>query len=361
MSDLAHQDAITVHVMGLPPCKQIQSLLSPSHPHRPRVVALLAATSSSLPKGFAPFRGAVSLEVTLRSPLHAPPGDVTNFLGGIADVLQRKPRADELGELAHVAVYENDRQIRRIAFQQLPDEDLRYELHISGMAGPPISTALRTPILGLSIDVPLVDTDELAIEFVNLMLNPQSRGISLADESALVLWLALQGVAQQPLADQLHRNPGNSRRDSESAFEEAERLASALSRIFTDSATADDLVLFNDLWRRCLVDVTLNTDAESDSEVVSFMARELRSLLAPVLSSAIRLMRPSIRHRLRLCGNVACGRLFLDKSKTGTRLWCSMALCGNRAKARAWRLRHARLQDPAVGYVVAERGAAWQT
>jgi predicted RNA-binding Zn ribbon-like protein len=29
-----------------------------------------------------------------------------------------------------------------------------------------------------------------------------------------------------------------------------------------------------------------------------------------------------------------CGWLFLDTSRTGTRRWCSMELCGNRAKAR---------------------------
>ena len=38
--------------------------------------------------------------------------------------------------------------------------------------------------------------------------------------------------------------------------------------------------------------------------------------------------------RLRVCAGDDCGWLFLDRSKAGRRRWCSMADCGNRAKAR---------------------------
>ncbi|MEY9214953.1 CGNR zinc finger domain-containing protein [Thermobifida halotolerans] len=37
--------------------------------------------------------------------------------------------------------------------------------------------------------------------------------------------------------------------------------------------------------------------------------------------------------RIRRCANPACVLRFLDTSKNGTRRWCSMATCGNRAKA----------------------------
>jgi predicted RNA-binding Zn ribbon-like protein len=40
------------------------------------------------------------------------------------------------------------------------------------------------------------------------------------------------------------------------------------------------------------------------------------------------------RRRVRLCANAQCLWLFLDQSKGGTRRWCDMAACGNRAKAR---------------------------
>jgi predicted RNA-binding Zn ribbon-like protein len=38
--------------------------------------------------------------------------------------------------------------------------------------------------------------------------------------------------------------------------------------------------------------------------------------------------------RLRVCAGDHCGWLFLDASRAGRRRWCSMAGCGNRAKAR---------------------------
>ncbi|MBA4866834.1 CGNR zinc finger domain-containing protein [Streptomyces sp. PSKA54] len=37
--------------------------------------------------------------------------------------------------------------------------------------------------------------------------------------------------------------------------------------------------------------------------------------------------------RIRLCDQPDCIRYFLDTSRNGARRWCSMALCGNRAKA----------------------------
>lgn len=57
-------------------------------------------------------------------------------------------------------------------------------------------------------------------------------------------------------------------------------------------------------------------------------------LLAPVLWSAGDLILAADRRRVRRCANEECLWLFLDESKSGTRRWCDMASCGNRAKAR---------------------------
>jgi predicted RNA-binding Zn ribbon-like protein len=57
-------------------------------------------------------------------------------------------------------------------------------------------------------------------------------------------------------------------------------------------------------------------------------------LLAPVLWSAADLVTSDRRRRVRLCADAQCLWLFLDASKAGTRRWCDMAACGNRAKAR---------------------------
>ncbi|WP_423921911.1 CGNR zinc finger domain-containing protein [Frigoribacterium sp. 2-23] len=46
--------------------------------------------------------------------------------------------------------------------------------------------------------------------------------------------------------------------------------------------------------------------------------------------------------RLRRCGNELCGLVFHDDSRAGSRRWCSMQRCGNRAKVRAHRARASR-------------------
>ena len=43
--------------------------------------------------------------------------------------------------------------------------------------------------------------------------------------------------------------------------------------------------------------------------------------------------------RIRICDNDRCGWLFYDSSRTGRRRWCSMATCGNQAKAARHRAR----------------------
>lgn len=49
--------------------------------------------------------------------------------------------------------------------------------------------------------------------------------------------------------------------------------------------------------------------------------------------------------RLRECANADCARFLLDRSRAGTARWCSMAVCGNRMKAR----RHHRRSAASTG------------
>jgi predicted RNA-binding Zn ribbon-like protein len=44
--------------------------------------------------------------------------------------------------------------------------------------------------------------------------------------------------------------------------------------------------------------------------------------------------------RIRKCQNPDCVLFFLDTSKSGTRAWCSMEICGNKLRVAAFRKRH---------------------
>lgn len=53
---------------------------------------------------------------------------------------------------------------------------------------------------------------------------------------------------------------------------------------------------------------------------------------AAVAVSALSLLSSDMLARIRICPN--CDWLFLDRSRNSSRLWCDMAVCGNRQKAK---------------------------
>jgi predicted RNA-binding Zn ribbon-like protein len=63
------------------------------------------------------------------------------------------------------------------------------------------------------------------------------------------------------------------------------------------------------------------------------------TVLAAVVRSAADLLTSPDQAKLRQCGGDECGWLFLDTSRNRSRQWCDMRVCGNRAKARAFRQR----------------------
>lgn len=50
----------------------------------------------------------------------------------------------------------------------------------------------------------------------------------------------------------------------------------------------------------------------------------------------------SMRGDLKQCANPLCRFLFVDRSRNRSRVWCEMAVCGNRARVGRFRHRHAR-------------------
>ena len=65
---------------------------------------------------------------------------------------------------------------------------------------------------------------------------------------------------------------------------------------------------------------------------------DLESPLHPLVLAASDLLTQPL-DRLRQCGNNPCGWLFLDRSKNGSRRWCSSEECGNATRVRRFRAR----------------------
>jgi predicted RNA-binding Zn ribbon-like protein len=69
------------------------------------------------------------------------------------------------------------------------------------------------------------------------------------------------------------------------------------------------------------------------------MEGSARQYLATIAGMGVELLGGPDGKRIRQCEGEGCAILFLDTSRSGGRRWCSMAGCGNRAKAREFRRR----------------------
>jgi len=127
---------IILEVEGFPPAKnEALSMFGEKHSHAPRVLRLLQeAHRAANTTDFRPLLGPIGLDVVVRAPTQKDPWDATNYLGGIADVLQEKKNVrislQHLGVLSDVALYRNDRQIREIHYRQEYGDGPAYRVRI---------------------------------------------------------------------------------------------------------------------------------------------------------------------------------------------------------------------------------------
>jgi predicted RNA-binding Zn ribbon-like protein len=181
----------------------------------------------------------------------------------------------------------------------------------------------------------------LAIDFVNTvsgkrLLSPIER---FNDYGDVLSWAEQIGVASAARTKVLRRIAREHPRQAEAVFERAKALRETLFRIFAavaahERSTADDLASFN----RELADAFshLRIAESADGFAWSFCDEEaLVSILWPVTRSASDVLVKDDPARVRMCeATDGCGWLFYDETRNGTRRWCSMKDCGNRAKAR---------------------------
>jgi predicted RNA-binding Zn ribbon-like protein len=196
--------------------------------------------------------------------------------------------------------------------------------------------------------------DDLCLSFANTLAWRGSPAPSeaLGGFSDLLDWLAAAGQGRSAAWSEA---AGWSRRHPQLAarlFAQAIALREAIFRccfaVASGNAVPDaDLDILNGALaiapqRRCLVR-DRGVYAWSAPGAAERGTASAAALLAPVLWSAADLLAGAERLRVRRCANDACLWLFIDRSKAGTRRWCDMAACGNRAKAQ----RHYRRSQPA--------------
>jgi predicted RNA-binding Zn ribbon-like protein len=108
-----------------------------------------------------------------------------------------------------------------------------------------------------------------------------------------------------------------------------------------ESPAAESLAVIDGWLEHAVTRPSLVPDADGAPALVTRPARDpIAAALGAVALDAARLLgRPHERARLRICGSDTCSARFFDRSPAARRRWCSMAGCGNVAKARRHRAR----------------------
>jgi predicted RNA-binding Zn ribbon-like protein len=197
----------------------------------------------------------------------------------------------------------------------------------------------RTPVFDL-------DSGRLCLDFANTLEarpdpEPQENLRRYADLVAFGEQTGgLTTDAAALLLEEAEQHPVNAERTLAAAID----LRETLFRIFTavaahDAPAADDLAAFNVAWADAVARARVVPDAAGFRWEWRQDAPELRAMLWPIAWSAAELLQAPELHRVHECAAHDCNWLFLDTSRNGSRRWCSMESCGNRAKAQRHRTR----------------------
>ncbi len=182
--------------------------------------------------------------------------------------------------------------------------------------------------------------NNLAVDFANTATGTDGK-------EALATWndvLDFFGARGRSTSRKVQGRNGRSRDRDQGALSQVIALRAAVRKIIKAIAEkkpvrSEDIMMMNDHLRRTggfeqfektLGEWHLLRRYSPD-------AKSMDVLLDPIIQSLAELLKTKNAGLVRKCGN--CPLYFYDTSKTHKRQWCSMSLCGNRAKVAAYAAR----------------------
>jgi predicted RNA-binding Zn ribbon-like protein len=180
--------------------------------------------------------------------------------------------------------------------------------------------------------------DSLCLDFVNTRYWRGSAAPTdeLTGFQPLHSWLKAKGGHQEKTLDAVDAWAAKAPAKAGELFGEAIALREIVHRLFAAAASEASLPAadFAALNAMLAIAPARGRLASPDAGWEVFLQGvSTPALLAPVLWSAAELLLSRKDRRIRQCANEKCRFLFIDESKNGTRRWCDMSSCGNRAKA----------------------------
>ena len=187
----------------------------------------------------------------------------------------------------------------------------------------------------------LFDSGNLALDLLNTLRFPRGEVVDdLRTPQDLLAWLAGRGPAGGPYLAGALRSPPAAR----VLLTEAQNLRGDVGRLL-GALQARGVIAPHTLYgvNRVLAAsreaATLHVEPGGARLVEVEVGESSLAALSPIARAAARLVIDVDADRVRRCASEECARWFVDTSKGGRRRWCSMATCGNRAKAAKHRAR----------------------
>lgn len=191
-------------------------------------------------------------------------------------------------------------------------------------------------------DMPFFIADNPALDFLNSIAQPSDEVIDwLSDGHRFVEWLRLSAMIPDDQADRFQAMPQEALED---VTEQARVLREWLRGVVARNAGRDQASLtegearyLNGLLARDQRYFQVHADPCHLHETRDWS--DPMSLLMPIAAAAAHLLAEADIWHVKNCEGPTCTMWFEDKTKNRKRRWCTMAICGNRAKAAAFRAR----------------------
>jgi predicted RNA-binding Zn ribbon-like protein len=161
-------------------------------------------------------------------------------------------------------------------------------------------------------------------EFVNSVEMPDGDD-QLADVEGTNAWLAGHGFTASAGEPQRRR------------LVETRELLRILLAVSGGQSFPDDVAA---RLARLLDAAAIHPVVNSEGVYLASSAVGVDGFLATILAALVQATIDGTLRRLKVCRRDECRWAFYDSSKNGCSTWCSMRVCGSRAKAKAYRARH---------------------
>lgn len=177
-----------------------------------------------------------------------------------------------------------------------------------------------------------------ALDFVNTRRERWWRNVeTLVTPDDLAEWVVQAGL--------LTELPPVDRELLLSALDLREAVSLTTDALLARTAVDDDALHIIEAWLpEAHLPDRLRVPRDGSQPVLSpgFPAHPGRYALGLIARDAAEMLGTEQRARVRICASDTCSARFYDRSRNGQRRWCSMQGCGNVAKARRHRARHAK-------------------